>query len=53
MKITFTSIPENMTISAKYFLSGYFIQAACLFTLAVAKLADMGHQPVHFRRRQG
>ena len=51
--MTFTSAPENTIPSARFFLFRYFIQAVRLFGLAVAQLADVGQQPVHFRRSQG
>ena len=52
MKTAFTSSPEKMTPSARYFLLSKFIQLA-LFGGTLAKLANMRQQPVHFRIGQG
>src|SRR3989338_7762779 len=50
--MAFTSSPEKMTPSARYFLLGKLIQVALLGG-TFAKLADMRQQPVHLRIGQG
>src|SRR3989338_8108801 len=46
--MAFTSSPEKMTPSARYFLLGKLIQIALLGG-TFAKCADVRQQPVHFR----